>query len=148
MERWVPALSSPPTDTDECLGTPCQQRCKNSIGSYKCSCRTGFHLHGNRHSCIGELCGQWVVHLGSNQEGGQVSLEPGKINFWTFQSYGNSVQSTPIPCLVSALCETPQAGPSLAMSPSSCYVLFDALAYTSRTHLCSPVFLAAFAPWG
>ncbi|XP_073869583.1 von Willebrand factor C and EGF domain-containing protein isoform X16 [Macaca fascicularis] len=40
------------TDTDECLGTPCQQRCKNSIGSYKCSCRTGFHLHGNRHSCV------------------------------------------------------------------------------------------------
>ncbi|XP_077818772.1 von Willebrand factor C and EGF domain-containing protein isoform X16 [Macaca mulatta] len=39
-------------DTDECLGTPCQQRCKNSIGSYKCSCRTGFHLHGNRHSCV------------------------------------------------------------------------------------------------
>nr|XP_033716671.1 von Willebrand factor C and EGF domain-containing protein isoform X3 [Tursiops truncatus] len=40
------------TDTDECLGTPCQQRCKNSIGSYRCSCRTGFHLHGNRHSCV------------------------------------------------------------------------------------------------
>ncbi|XP_066893457.1 von Willebrand factor C and EGF domain-containing protein isoform X8 [Kogia breviceps] len=41
------------TDTDECLGTPCQQRCKNSIGSYRCSCRPGFHLHGNRHSCVG-----------------------------------------------------------------------------------------------
>lgn len=41
-------------DTDECLGTPCQQRCKNSIGSYRCSCRTGFHLHGNRHSCVGK----------------------------------------------------------------------------------------------
>ncbi|XP_066893452.1 von Willebrand factor C and EGF domain-containing protein isoform X3 [Kogia breviceps] len=40
------------TDTDECLGTPCQQRCKNSIGSYRCSCRPGFHLHGNRHSCV------------------------------------------------------------------------------------------------
>ncbi|XP_015989671.2 von Willebrand factor C and EGF domain-containing protein isoform X8 [Rousettus aegyptiacus] len=39
-------------DTDECLGTPCQQRCKNSIGSYRCSCRTGFHLHGNQHSCV------------------------------------------------------------------------------------------------
>lgn len=41
-------------DTDECLGTPCQQRCKNSLGSYRCSCRTGFHLHGNRHSCVGK----------------------------------------------------------------------------------------------
>ncbi|XP_014400025.1 PREDICTED: von Willebrand factor C and EGF domain-containing protein [Myotis brandtii] len=39
-------------DTDECLGTPCQQRCRNSIGSYTCSCRPGFHLHGNRHSCV------------------------------------------------------------------------------------------------
>lgn len=64
MERWLPALPSPLTDTDECLGTPCQQRCKNSIGSYKCSCRAGFHLHGNRHSCIGESFGLWVVHLG------------------------------------------------------------------------------------
>ncbi|XP_015425293.1 PREDICTED: LOW QUALITY PROTEIN: von Willebrand factor C and EGF domain-containing protein [Myotis davidii] len=40
------------TDTDECLGSPCQQRCRNSIGSYSCSCRPGFHLHGNRHSCV------------------------------------------------------------------------------------------------
>uniref|UniRef100_I3M9W8 von Willebrand factor C and EGF domains n=1 Tax=Ictidomys tridecemlineatus TaxID=43179 RepID=I3M9W8_ICTTR len=53
------------TDTDECLGTPCQQRCRNSIGSYKCSCRTGFHLHGNRHSCVGKVRTLWSAHLGS-----------------------------------------------------------------------------------
>uniref|UniRef100_A0A8V0ZC22 von Willebrand factor C and EGF domains n=1 Tax=Gallus gallus TaxID=9031 RepID=A0A8V0ZC22_CHICK len=41
-------------DTDECLATPCQHRCKNSVGSYRCSCRPGYHLHGNRHSCVGE----------------------------------------------------------------------------------------------
>lgn len=45
---------SPRSDTDECLATPCQHRCKNSIGSYRCSCRPGYHLHGNRHSCVGE----------------------------------------------------------------------------------------------
>ena len=43
-----------PADTDECLATPCQHRCKNSVGSYRCSCRPGYHLHGNRHSCVGE----------------------------------------------------------------------------------------------
>ncbi|ELK23418.1 von Willebrand factor C and EGF domain-containing protein [Myotis davidii] len=48
----APASAVPP-DTDECLGSPCQQRCRNSIGSYSCSCRPGFHLHGNRHSCVG-----------------------------------------------------------------------------------------------
>ncbi|XP_069660367.1 von Willebrand factor C and EGF domain-containing protein isoform X2 [Haliaeetus albicilla] len=55
--KWGPAgaadpqLLAPP-DTDECLATPCQHRCKNSIGSYRCSCRPGYHLHGNRHSCV------------------------------------------------------------------------------------------------
>ncbi|XP_063145247.1 von Willebrand factor C and EGF domain-containing protein isoform X2 [Candoia aspera] len=39
-------------DTDECLATPCQQHCQNSIGSYQCSCHPGFYLHGNRHSCM------------------------------------------------------------------------------------------------
>ncbi|NXG13882.1 VWCE protein, partial [Grallaria varia] len=39
-------------DTDECQATPCQQRCHNSVGSYRCSCRPGFQLHGNRHSCL------------------------------------------------------------------------------------------------
>lgn len=42
------------TDTDECLATPCQHRCKNSMGSYRCSCRPGYHLHGNQHTCVGE----------------------------------------------------------------------------------------------
>lgn len=57
--KWGPAGAADPQplappDTDECLATPCQHRCKNSIGSYRCSCRPGYHLHGNRHSCVGE----------------------------------------------------------------------------------------------
>lgn len=40
-------------DTDECLATPCQHHCKNSMGSYRCSCHSGFYLHGNQHSCVG-----------------------------------------------------------------------------------------------
>lgn len=55
-ELGPPSLSLCPADTDECLATPCQHRCKNSVGSYRCSCRPGYHLHGNRHSCVGERC--------------------------------------------------------------------------------------------
>ncbi|XP_067902931.1 kielin/chordin-like protein isoform X2 [Heterodontus francisci] len=41
-------------DLDECAGnrSPCQQRCQNVVGSFKCSCRPGFYLHNNGHSCI------------------------------------------------------------------------------------------------
>lgn len=49
-------------DTDECLTTPCQQHCQNSIGSYQCSCHPGFYLHGNQHSCVGEwFCFCWRI---------------------------------------------------------------------------------------
>ncbi|XP_028649615.1 uncharacterized protein LOC114645883 isoform X1 [Erpetoichthys calabaricus] len=42
------------TDIDECAGShsACQHRCQNSVGSYKCSCRPGFYLHANGHTCI------------------------------------------------------------------------------------------------
>ncbi|KAG2462174.1 HMCN1 protein, partial [Polypterus senegalus] len=42
------------TDIDECAGnhSPCQHRCQNSVGSYKCSCRPGFYLHANGYTCI------------------------------------------------------------------------------------------------
>ena len=29
-------------DIDECKKSPCEQECKNTIGSYTCSCRTGY----------------------------------------------------------------------------------------------------------
>ncbi|XP_048463240.1 von Willebrand factor C and EGF domain-containing protein-like [Rhincodon typus] len=56
-------------DLDECAGnrSPCQQRCQNVVGSFQCSCRSGFYLQSNGHSCadinecrwIGE---SWVCH--------------------------------------------------------------------------------------
>ncbi|XP_059507889.1 kielin/chordin-like protein [Stegostoma tigrinum] len=56
-------------DLDECAGnrSPCQQRCQNVVGSFQCSCRPGFYLQNNGHSCtdinecrwIGE---SWVCH--------------------------------------------------------------------------------------
>ncbi|XP_066576023.1 von Willebrand factor C and EGF domain-containing protein isoform X2 [Amia ocellicauda] len=42
------------TDIDECSGgrSPCQQQCLNIAGSYQCSCRAGFYLHGNGRTCV------------------------------------------------------------------------------------------------
>ena len=43
------------SDIDECvLNTDgCAHNCTNTIGSYTCSCRMGFSLAANRHSCEG-----------------------------------------------------------------------------------------------
>lgn len=42
-------------DRDECTTNNggCQHICKNTIGSYQCSCNNGFILHENKHDCIG-----------------------------------------------------------------------------------------------
>lgn len=41
------------TDMDECADNNggCQHECKNTIGSYQCSCHNGFTLHDNGHDC-------------------------------------------------------------------------------------------------
>ncbi|GLH16386.1 Dorsal-ventral patterning protein tolloid [Gryllus bimaculatus] len=41
------------TDIDECAinNGGCQHECRNTIGSYACSCHNGFILHDNGHDC-------------------------------------------------------------------------------------------------
>lgn len=41
------------TDMDECATNNggCQHECRNTIGSYQCSCHNGFTLHENGHDC-------------------------------------------------------------------------------------------------
>ncbi|XP_066581573.1 protein tolkin [Prorops nasuta] len=41
------------TDMDECSNNNggCQHECRNTIGSYQCSCHNGFTLHENGHDC-------------------------------------------------------------------------------------------------
>ncbi|XP_076233982.1 tolloid-like protein 1 tolkin [Calliopsis andreniformis] len=41
------------TDMDECASNNggCQHECRNTIGSYQCSCHNGFTLHENGHDC-------------------------------------------------------------------------------------------------
>nr|DBA21577.1 TPA: hypothetical protein GDO54_018188 [Pyxicephalus adspersus] len=48
-------------DVDECAqSSPCQQRCLNTIGSYRCACDPGFELKGTRcidiNECLRGVC--------------------------------------------------------------------------------------------
>ena len=43
-----------PIDIDEChVGFPCHQQCNNTVGSYRCSCYTGYALSMDDR-CIGK----------------------------------------------------------------------------------------------
>lgn len=43
-------------DTNECekLSSGCSQTCNNTLGSYFCTCLTGYSLQHDNHTCIGE----------------------------------------------------------------------------------------------
>lgn len=53
-------LPAPPPDIDECQVPPgeaptCEHHCHNHLGGFYCSCRMGYVLHRNKHTCSGEL---------------------------------------------------------------------------------------------
>ena len=41
-------------DINECQQGRCSQVCTNTIGSYKCSCYSGYQLSDDSHTCIGK----------------------------------------------------------------------------------------------
>ena len=44
-------------DIDECEGRPCDHICTNNVGSFECSCRSGYLLQIDGTSCSGTfLC--------------------------------------------------------------------------------------------
>lgn len=47
-----------PIDIDECAEGrhSCAQSCTNTVGSYECSCTTGYHLANDDHRCNGMQC--------------------------------------------------------------------------------------------
>ncbi|XP_029024761.1 bone morphogenetic protein 1-like isoform X5 [Betta splendens] len=53
-------------ETDECSGPDnggCEQRCVNTLGSYRCACEPGYELTADRHSCEAAACGGIVTKL-------------------------------------------------------------------------------------
>ena len=53
--QQITLLMTTTLDINECLTNNggCQHTCTNSIGSYACSCRTGYALDTDNHGCIG-----------------------------------------------------------------------------------------------
>jgi len=42
-------------DIDECLSSPCEHMCTNTVGSFQCSCSGGYQLGSNGKSCRGKF---------------------------------------------------------------------------------------------
>ena len=49
-------------DVNECATNNggCEQNCQNNVGSYNCTCSTGYTLNSNGYSCTGKImiCGK------------------------------------------------------------------------------------------
>uniref|UniRef100_A0A8C3G5H6 Metalloendopeptidase n=1 Tax=Cyclopterus lumpus TaxID=8103 RepID=A0A8C3G5H6_CYCLU len=53
-------------EMDECSGPNnghCEQRCLNTLGSYRCACDPGYELAANRRSCETAACGGFITKL-------------------------------------------------------------------------------------
>jgi len=53
------------TDINECEAMPphCEQNCRNTPGSFACSCRLGYSLANNQLSCIGEFTLLYTLYM-------------------------------------------------------------------------------------
>ncbi|XP_054754615.2 uncharacterized protein LOC129260688 [Lytechinus pictus] len=55
-------------DTNECAVIPCQHRCMNTVGSYKCYCDNGYYLQDDGKSCgRDDRCNSIRCHYGCVQ---------------------------------------------------------------------------------
>lgn len=61
-----------PPEVDECSWPDrggCEQRCVNTLGSYKCACDPGYELAADKKACEGRC---WTCHAGVRGGGGQM----------------------------------------------------------------------------
>lgn len=79
-----------PTEVDECSWPDrggCEQRCVNTLGSYKCACDPGYELAADKKACEG---GCWTCHAGVRGDGGQVLGERSRGGCWLTVKYHGS----------------------------------------------------------
>ena len=52
-------------DIDECGEhvSGCNQHCVNTVGSYYCSCYTGFQINADQHTCFGRYTSKPVMKI-------------------------------------------------------------------------------------
>ena len=53
------------TDLNECINdnatSPCHQYCANTVGSYQCSCKVGYTLTADGHTCSETLMHAYIL---------------------------------------------------------------------------------------
>ncbi|XP_056146256.1 bone morphogenetic protein 1-like [Lampris incognitus] len=74
-------------EMDECAKPDngrCEQRCLNTLGSYKCACDPGYELAPDRHSCETAACGGFITKLNGslNTPGWPKEYPPNKNCVW------------------------------------------------------------------
>ena len=58
LSKFPPSTYTP-SDIDECSEMDnggCDHSCVNTVGSYNCSCDTGYRLGNDSHTCEGTEC--------------------------------------------------------------------------------------------
>ena len=48
------------TDIDECLNSPCEHNCTNTVGSFVCSCPEKYIVANNGLTCAGKISSRLV----------------------------------------------------------------------------------------
>ena len=53
------------TDNNECLSNNggCEYSCHNTIGSYYCSCNTGYVINSDNHHCDGKIINNIISYI-------------------------------------------------------------------------------------
>jgi hypothetical protein len=104
----------------------CSENCHDTVGSYTCSCNTGYTLNSNGFTCDGMLAFECVMKFESS-----CTL--------ILQTSTNAVQTPPI--LASMPVSTPLDHTLVVATMDTCLILMDTLVEVSSAPLCTTMFL-------